>query len=135
MELFEHFLFCFQFTPEPLTLLDNVSSLKTVKNFYWELASLHLLFECRQLVIMQTFLQAMLRNRNRNRRSCNFCRSPYRRNRNRNLSESRFTIMAPVRQLICGSYVEKSTVRHVTGNDQDYLRKIPRAVVQISALL
>jgi hypothetical protein len=28
-----------------------------------------------------------------------------------------------------------STVRHVTGNDQDYLRKIPRAVVQISALL
>ncbi len=26
-------------------------------------------------------------------------------------------------------------VRHVTGNDQDYLRKIPRAVVQISALL
>jgi hypothetical protein len=28
-----------------------------------------------------------------------------------------------------------SLVRHVTGNDQDYLRKIPRAVVQISALL
>jgi hypothetical protein len=28
-----------------------------------------------------------------------------------------------------------STVRHVTGNDQDYLRKIPRVVVQISALL
>ncbi len=27
------------------------------------------------------------------------------------------------------------SVRHVTGNDQDYLRKIPRAVVQISALL
>ncbi len=26
-------------------------------------------------------------------------------------------------------------VRHVTGNDQDYLRKIPRVVVQISALL
>jgi hypothetical protein len=26
-------------------------------------------------------------------------------------------------------------VRHVTGNDQDYLRKIPRAVGQISALL
>ncbi len=26
-------------------------------------------------------------------------------------------------------------VRPVTGNDQDYLRKIPRAVVQISALL
>ncbi len=29
----------------------------------------------------------------------------------------------------------KGSVRHVTGNDQDYLRKIPRAVVQISALL
>ncbi len=29
----------------------------------------------------------------------------------------------------------KAAVRHVTGNDQDYLRKIPRAVVQISALL
>jgi hypothetical protein len=28
-----------------------------------------------------------------------------------------------------------TAVRHVTGNDQDYLRKIPRAVVQISALL
>ncbi len=28
-----------------------------------------------------------------------------------------------------------STVRHVTGNDQDYLRKIPRVVVQKSALL
>ncbi len=28
-----------------------------------------------------------------------------------------------------------AVVRHVTGNDQDYLRKIPRAVVQISALL
>jgi hypothetical protein len=27
------------------------------------------------------------------------------------------------------------TVRHVTGNDQDYLRKIPRVVVQKSALL
>ncbi len=26
-------------------------------------------------------------------------------------------------------------VRHVTGNDQDYLRKIPRVVGQISALL
>jgi hypothetical protein len=26
-------------------------------------------------------------------------------------------------------------VRHVTGNDQDYLRKIPRVVVQKSALL
>ncbi len=28
-----------------------------------------------------------------------------------------------------------SVVRHVTGNDQDYLRKIPRVVVQKSALL
>ncbi len=28
-----------------------------------------------------------------------------------------------------------TTVRHVTGNDQDYLRKIPRVVVQKSALL
>jgi hypothetical protein len=27
------------------------------------------------------------------------------------------------------------SVRHVTGNDQDYLRKIPRVVVQKSALL
>jgi hypothetical protein len=27
------------------------------------------------------------------------------------------------------------TVRHVTENDQDYLRKIPRVVVQKSALL
>ncbi len=26
------------------------------------------------------------------------------------------------------------TVRHVTGNDEDYLRKIPRVVVQKSAL-
>ncbi len=26
-------------------------------------------------------------------------------------------------------------VRHVTGNDEDYLRKIPRVVVQKSALL
>ncbi len=36
-------------------------------------------------------------------------------------------------------YFLKSTffqdVRHVTGNDQDYLRKIPRVVVQKSALL
>ncbi len=30
---------------------------------------------------------------------------------------------------------DKAGVRHVTGNDQSYLRKIPRAVVQISALL
>jgi hypothetical protein len=29
----------------------------------------------------------------------------------------------------------KSTVRHVAGNDEDYLRKIPRVVVQKSALL
>jgi hypothetical protein len=29
----------------------------------------------------------------------------------------------------------KGSVRHVTGNDQDYLRKIPRVVVQKSALL
>jgi hypothetical protein len=29
----------------------------------------------------------------------------------------------------------KPIVRHVTGNDQDYLRKIPRVVVQKSALL
>ncbi len=29
----------------------------------------------------------------------------------------------------------KQIVRHVTGNDQDYLRKIPRVVVQKSALL
>ncbi len=29
----------------------------------------------------------------------------------------------------------KEGVRHVTGNDQDYLRKIPRVVVQKSALL
>jgi hypothetical protein len=28
-----------------------------------------------------------------------------------------------------------TTVRHVTGNDQDYLRKIPRVIVQKSALL
>jgi hypothetical protein len=27
-----------------------------------------------------------------------------------------------------------STVRHVTGNDEDYLRKIPRVVLQKSAL-
>ncbi len=33
-----------------------------------------------------------------------------------------------------GSWLE-GTVRHVTGNDQDYLRKIPRVVVQKSALL
>ncbi len=30
---------------------------------------------------------------------------------------------------------KKLDVRHVTGNDQDYLRKIPRVVVQKSALL
>jgi hypothetical protein len=30
---------------------------------------------------------------------------------------------------------EFNSVRHVTGNDQDYLRKIPRVVVQKSALL
>ncbi len=29
----------------------------------------------------------------------------------------------------------KINVRHVTGNDEDYLRKIPRVVVQKSALL
>ncbi len=29
----------------------------------------------------------------------------------------------------------KVAVRHVAGNDQDYLRKIPRVVVQKSALL
>ncbi len=28
-----------------------------------------------------------------------------------------------------------TVVRHVTGNDEDYLRKIPRVVVQKSALL
>jgi hypothetical protein len=28
-----------------------------------------------------------------------------------------------------------TAVRHVTGNDEDYLRKIPRVVVQKSALL
>ncbi len=28
-----------------------------------------------------------------------------------------------------------NAVRHVTGNDQDYLREIPRVVVQKSALL
>ncbi len=33
------------------------------------------------------------------------------------------------------SVFKYAPVRHVTGNDQDYLRKIPRAVVQISALL
>ncbi len=33
-----------------------------------------------------------------------------------------------------GNY-DIDTVRHVTGNDQDYLRKIPRVVVQKSALL
>ncbi len=32
-------------------------------------------------------------------------------------------------------YLYDVTVRHVTGNDQDYLRKIPRVVVQKSALL
>ena len=37
------------------------------------------------------------------------------------------------RGLVCK--IHKPCVRHVTGNDQDYLRKIPRAVVQISALL
>ena len=38
--------------------------------------------------------------------------------------------------LIWKDILKKSTiVRHVTGNDQDYLRKIPSAVVQISALL
>ncbi len=31
--------------------------------------------------------------------------------------------------------VRVGNVRHVTGNDQDYLRKIPRVVVQKSALL
>ncbi len=36
---------------------------------------------------------------------------------------------------LCRRIFFKGTVRHVTGNDQDYLRKIPRAVVQISALL
>ncbi len=35
---------------------------------------------------------------------------------------------------ILGIYISL-TVRHVTGNDQDYLRKIPRVVVQKSALL
>ncbi len=40
------------------------------------------------------------------------------------------------KRAICWSnWSHYSTVRHVTGNDQDYLRKIPRAVVQISALL
>jgi hypothetical protein len=33
----------------------------------------------------------------------------------------------------CTTYI--LVVRHVTGNDQDYLRKIPRVVVQKSALL
>ncbi len=37
------------------------------------------------------------------------------------------------RKLCINDYT--TPVRHVTGNDQDYLRKIPRAVVQISALL
>ncbi len=32
-------------------------------------------------------------------------------------------------------YIINLAVRHVTGNDQDYLRKIPRVVVQKSALL
>jgi hypothetical protein len=32
-------------------------------------------------------------------------------------------------------YPAIGAVRHVTGNDQDYLRKIPRVVVQKSALL
>ncbi len=31
--------------------------------------------------------------------------------------------------------INSGSVRHVTGNDQDYMRKIPRAVVQISAVL
>jgi hypothetical protein len=34
-----------------------------------------------------------------------------------------------------GNAVRFIAVRHVTGNDQDYLRKIPRVVVQKSALL
>jgi hypothetical protein len=33
------------------------------------------------------------------------------------------------------SRIPNTLVRHVTGNDQDYLRKIPRVVVQKSALL
>jgi hypothetical protein len=39
------------------------------------------------------------------------------------------------RELIMNFLVKYTVVRHVTGNDQDYLRKIPRVVVQISALL
>ncbi len=31
--------------------------------------------------------------------------------------------------------IYEEAVRHVTGNDQDYLRKIPKVVVQKSALL
>ncbi len=34
-----------------------------------------------------------------------------------------------------GAFGSSDAVRHVTGNDQDYLRKIPRVVVQKSALL
>jgi hypothetical protein len=39
--------------------------------------------------------------------------------------------------IIAKSFIELFTilVRHETGNDQDYLRKIPRVVVQKSALL
>ncbi len=38
-------------------------------------------------------------------------------------------------KIFIGNAMHIAVVRHVTGNDQDYLRKIPRAVVQISALL
>ncbi len=38
-------------------------------------------------------------------------------------------------ELVTTNLINNKYVRHVTGNDQDYLRKIPRAAVQISALL
>ncbi len=42
---------------------------------------------------------------------------------------------APIRRPVLESLNIKLSVRHVTGNDKDYLRKIPRVVVQKSALL
>ncbi len=40
-----------------------------------------------------------------------------------------------VDSLSATEFIKNTPVRHVTGNDQDYLRKIPRVVVQKSALL
>jgi hypothetical protein len=38
-------------------------------------------------------------------------------------------------QILVSYFEDTGAVQHVTGNDQDYLRKIPRVVVQKSALL